>query len=237
MPDFDFPVGDPVPGYEPVARLDQRPMSGSWVRLVPLSPVHDIDLFLALAGPEDDELWVYRPTDKPTEVAAMGAEIHRRMQDPTFVIVPTEGPLAGRPAGMASYLRIEPAHGSAEVGFVMLARDLQRTRAATEALHLIIARAFDQGYRRFEWKCDSLNEPSRAAARRLGFRFEGRFAHHMVVKGHNRDTDWFSITDAEWPQVREAHQTWLSADNFDSEGVQGVTLTSLTAHIPDSRLA
>ena len=107
---------------------------------------------------------------------------------------------AARPAGIASFTRIDPATGQVEVAGVLYARSLQRTRAATEAIHLLMRYAFDDlGYRRFEWKCDSLNEPSRRAARRLGFTYEGRFRHHMVTKGRNRDTDWFSVTDAEWP--------------------------------------
>ena len=116
-------------------------------------------------------------------------------------------PRGGAAEGIASYTRLDPATGQVEVAGVLYARTLQRTRAATEAIHLLMRYAFDDlGYRRFEWKCDSLNEPSRRAAVRLGFRYEGRFRHHMVTKGRNRDTDWFSVTDAEWPAVRAAHE-------------------------------
>src|SRR3954451_14589660 len=147
--------------------------------------------------------------------------------DVTFTIVPTEDEHAGLPAGLASYLRIEPATGQVEVGGVLLAKALQRTRAATEAIHLLMRHAFDDlGYRRFEWKCDSLNEPSRRAAARLGFRYEGRFRHHMVTKGRNRDTDWFAVTDSEWPAVRAAHEAWLDPSNFDQDRRQ---VTSLSA--------
>ena len=117
-----------------------------------------------------------------------------------------------------------------EIAGVLFSRRLQRTRAATEAVHLTMRYAFDDlGYRRFEWKCDSLNKPSRRAARRLGFRYEGRFRHHMVTKGRNRDTDWFSVTDTEWPEVHAAHRTWLDPGNFDADGCQRMSLSSLTA--------
>jgi len=135
----------------------------------------------------------------------------------TFALVPR----GGRPSGLASYTRLDPATGQVEVAGVLFARSLQRTRAATESIHLLMRYAFDElGYRRFEWKCDSLNEPSRRAADRLGFTYEGRFRHHMVTKGRNRDTDWFSVTDAEWPAVRAAHEAWLDPANFDEDGVQ-----------------
>lgn len=114
-----------------------------------------------------------------------------------------------------------PAHGQVEVGGVLWATRMQRTPASTEAIHLLMAHAFDElGYRRFEWKCDSLNEPSRRAATRLGFHYEGRFRHHLVIRGHHRDTDWFSVTDTEWPAVRAEHRRWLDEANFDDAGRQ-----------------
>jgi RimJ/RimL family protein N-acetyltransferase len=148
--------------------------------------------------------------------------------DLTFTLVPAEGEYAGVPAGVASYLRIEPGTGQIEVGSILLARALQRTRAATEAISLLMRHAFDDlGYRRFEWKCDSLNEPSRRAAARLGFVHEGRFRNHMITKGRNRDTDWYSVTDAEWPAVKAAHERWLDPANFDADGRQLTALSDL----------
>jgi hypothetical protein len=139
-------------------------------------------------------------------------------------------PRGGLAEGIASFTRIDRATGQVEIAGVLFSRRLQRTRAATEPVHLTMRYAFDQlGYRRFEWKCDSLNEPSRRAARRLGFRYEGRFRQHMVTKGRNRDTDWFSVTDSEWPGVRAAHQIWLDPGNFDADGRQQIPLSSLTA--------
>jgi RimJ/RimL family protein N-acetyltransferase len=135
-------------------------------------------------------------------------------------------PVGGAPSGIASYTRIDPATGQIEVAGVLFARSLQRTRAATEAIHLLMRHAFDDlGYRRFEWKCDSLNEPSRRAAARLGFTYEGRFRQHMVTKGRNRDTDWFSVTDTEWPAVRGGHEAWLDPANFDGDGRQRTALS------------
>jgi RimJ/RimL family protein N-acetyltransferase len=130
---------------------------------------------------------------------------------------------------MVTFTRVEPLHGQVEVAAVIFARALQRTTAATEAIHLSMRYAFEElGYRRFEWKCDSLNEPSRRAAVRLGFVYEGRFRHHMVTKGRNRDTDWFSVTDAEWPTVKAAHEKWLDPANFDTAGRQRARLSDLT---------
>jgi RimJ/RimL family protein N-acetyltransferase len=146
----------------------------------------------------------------------------------TFAFVPQEGESAGKAAGIASYLRIDPANGSIEIGGVLFSRSLQRTRLSTEAIHLILKHAFDElGYRRVEWKCDSLNEPSRRAAARFGFRYEGRFRNALVYKGRNRDTDWFSITDADWPTIRAEHERWLAPSNFDASGQQRTSLQRL----------
>ncbi|HET9948325.1 MAG TPA: GNAT family protein, partial [Longimicrobiales bacterium] len=138
---------------------------------------------------------------------------------------------AARPAGLASYLRIAPEHGSIEVGHVHFGPALRRTPAATEAMYLMMRRAFDElGYRRYEWKCDALNAPSRRAAERLGFTYEGTFRQHIVYKGRNRDTAWYSILDAEWPRVRSALEAWLDPSNFDAEGRQRRRLEGLREH-------
>jgi RimJ/RimL family protein N-acetyltransferase len=130
---------------------------------------------------------------------------------------------------VACFLRIDPANGSAEVGGIVLAAAAQRTTAATEAMVLMARHVFDElGYRRYEWKCDSCNEPSRRAAARLGFRYEGRFRNALVYKGRNRDTDWFSITDEEWRRLAPAYDAWLAAGNFDAEGRQRRSLSELT---------
>ena len=135
---------------------------------------------------------------------------------------------SGTARGMASLMRIDPANGVIETGHIWFAPVLQRTRQATEAIYLLARHSFDDlGYRRFEWKCDSLNQPSRRAAERFGFVFEGVFRQHMVIKDRNRDTAWFSILDGEWPVVRAAFETWLAAANFDEHGRQRRSLAEV----------
>lgn len=131
--------------------------------------------------------------------------------------------------GIASYLRIDHKNGAIEVGHLAYSPLLKRTRAATEAMYLMMRHAFELGYRRYEWKCNALNLPSRAAAERLGFTFEGVFRQAAVIKGHNRDTAWYSIIDKEWPKLKHAFEEWLAEDNFDTDGVQKISLFSLTS--------
>lgn len=133
--------------------------------------------------------------------------------------------------GVASYLRIDTNNGVIEVGHLAYSPLLQRTRTATEAMYLMMQHAFELGYRRYEWKCNSLNMPSRAAAERLGFTFEGIFRQAAVIKGRNRDTAWYSIIDKEWPALKQAFETWLADDNFDADGRQKVALSTLTSAI------
>ena len=218
--DYGQQVGDPVAGWTTRPVPAPVTLTGRYVTLEPLGVHHAASLYDALCNPGDQELWTYRPTDPPADVAAMERLVEQTLAAPellTFALVP-----AGESAqGIASYTRIDPATGQVEIAGVLYAKTLQRTRAATEAIHLSMRHAFeDLGYRRFEWKCDSLNEPSRRAATRLGFTYEGRFRHHMVTKGFNRDTDWFSVTDAEWPAVAQEHERWLDPANFDDDGRQ-----------------
>lgn len=231
--DLGQPVGAPVPGWTRRPWPAAIRLEGRYVRLEPLTRDHALPLFDAVCGAEDDDLWTYRPTDRPASISAMTEHLVDQVAATdmeTLVLLPTEGRGAGTPQGIFSFMRIEPAHGQVELAGVLYSRALQRTRAATEAVHLAMRYAFDDlGYRRFEWKCDALNEPSRRAAARLGLSYEGRFRHHLVVKGRNRDTDWFSVTDAEWPVVRAAHDAWLAPTNFDGDGVQRSRLSALSA--------
>ena len=220
MNEYGLQVGDVVPGWTARPWPEATTLTGRYVTLEPLTRDHATALYDALCNPGDEELWTYRPTDPLADVAAMTDFIQEHLDAnglETFALVPT-----GQQAqGIASYTRIDTATGQVEIAGVLYAKTLQRTRAATEAIHLSMRHAFDDlGYRRFEWKCDSLNEPSRRAAARLGFTYEGRFRHHMVTKGRNRDTDWYSVTDAEWPAVKAAHEQWLDPANFDPEGRQ-----------------
>jgi RimJ/RimL family protein N-acetyltransferase len=142
-----------------------------------------------------------------------------------FVLVPLTDQ---RPLGRAAYLRITPEFGVIEIGAILLAAELRRTTAATEAIYLLIRHAFDDlGYRRVEWKCNALNAASRSAAERFGFTFEGIFRNHMVVKGHSRDTAWYAMTDADWPRVRVGFESWLAPRNFDASGAQKRSLREL----------
>ena len=213
-------VGEVVADWSPRAWPTSVRLAGRYVVLEPLATAHAPALHAALCGPGDHDLWTYRPTEPPSDVAAMAAFIDGVVAAPgveTWAVVPT----GGQASGVLSFMRIEPAHGQVEVAAVLYSRTLQRTPATTEATHLLMQWAFDDlGYRRFEWKCDSLNEPSRRAAARLGFTYEGRFRHHLVIKGRNRDTDWFSVIEAEWPAVRAAHEAWLDPANFDADGQQ-----------------
>ena len=158
----------------------------------------------------------YGPLDSSKALAEFYASFE---DDPFFYALcplPEE-----RPAGVASYMRIVPEHGRIEIGHIWFGAALQRTRAATEAIYLLIANAFGElGYRRVEWMCNSFNERSRRAAERFGFTFEGVMRQHMVAKGRNRDTACFSITDAEWPPLRKRFERWLDDSNFDADGRQ-----------------
>ncbi len=228
-------VGAVVPGWTARPAPRAAVLRGRWVEVRPLDATDLEALHATVCGPGDDPLWTYRTEDRPAGVAQLGVLLERLLSDPTAttsVLVPLEGEHAGTPSGLASYLAAQPAHGSVEIGAILLARHLQRTRAATEALHLLLAQAIEGwGYRRVEWKCDSLNEPSRRAALRLGFTAEGRFRRHLVVKGRNRDTDWFSVLDSDWAVVGEAQRRWLDPAGFDDSGRQLLGLAEIRADV------
>ena len=223
------PIGEPVPDWEPRLPPAQTTLTGRYVGLEPVAATHAPALFAALAAEEDDASWTYRHDERPTDEAGMQALVETwssRPVDVTYAILPAD---TGTAAGVATLTRIDPAHGSAEVGAILYGRALKRSRAATEAIHLLARYLFDDlGYRRFEWKLDCLNEPSARAARRLGFTYEGRFRNAMVYKSRNRDTDWFAMTDGDWPRIRDAHERWLDPANFDAAGVQRTSLSDLT---------
>jgi RimJ/RimL family protein N-acetyltransferase len=216
--------------WAPVERPARAPLRGTHVLLRPVSP--DDAEALHSAG-SDPAIWTYMP-DGPYESAADLREMlewAEASEDPLFFTVaglPGETPL-----GIASYLRIEPQHGAIEIGHIWFGSPLQRTTAATEAVYLLARHAFDDlGYRRLEWKCNALNAASRSAAERFGFTFEGVFRNHMVLKGRNRDSAWYSIVDDEWPAIRDGFERWLAPDNFDAGGRQR---RSLRDAIEDSR--
>lgn len=221
------PIGADVASWQGASAPAPVTLVGRSVRVEPLAPSHVPDLLQTTCGQHQDPEWTYLLEERPRDEAALHAQVTARIADPatlTFALVPLA---TGRAAGRASYLRIDPAQGSIEIGSIHLGAGLARTRAATEAMYLLARHAFeDLGYRRYEWKCDSLNAPSRAAATRLGFAYEGRFRQAVVYAGRNRDTDWFSIIDTEWPALRAAYDAWLDPANFDDEGQQRRSLHS-----------
>ncbi len=226
-----MPSVTPLPEWTPRPEPERVTLRGRYVELRPLSSAHYAELFAATCGPEDAELWDYLPAEAPGALSSFWMLMAGIVEEAptTYAIVPLEGERAGQPTGTFSLLAIDPAHGSVEIGWVLFGRALQRTRAATEAVHLLQAYCLDElGYRRLEWKCNAANEPSRAAAARFGFTYEGRFRSHRVVKGRNRDTDWFSIIDGEWPALRTAHEAWLDPANFDAAGSQIKALKAFT---------
>ena len=179
-------------------------------------------------GPRTPRCGPIWPTARFRTRAAFAAWLAERARsdDPLFFAIIEQA--SGKASGMASYLNIVPDMGCIEIGHIWFAPPLQKTRAATEAIFLMMRHVFDDlGYRRLEWKCNALNEASMRAARRFGFTYEGTFRQHMVVKGRNRDTAWFSLLDREWPAVRAAFERWLAPENFDAEGRQRMSLTAL----------
>lgn len=195
-------------------------IEGQYVSLFPLDPeVHGDSLWDEVKG--HDDLWLYLFDGPFSDRGAFGDNLVKKAStaDPLFFAIVDRA--SGKAAGVASLMRIEPAHRCIEVGNILYSPVLQRTRGATEAMYLLARHVFeDLGYRRYEWKCNALNEPSRRAALRLGFQFEGIFRQHMIVKGRNRDTAWFSMLDGEWPARKERFERWLQPSNFDSEGEQ-----------------
>lgn len=212
------------------ARVDDQPalapgrdvLAGKYICLEPVDAARHADsLWEAVKGPENDYLWAYLFAGPFGDREALRAHLAGKAAQTDPLLFALLDPATGGALGHAAYMRIEPAHRVIEVGNILYAPALQRTRAATEAMYLMARRAFDElGYRRYEWKCHALNEPSRRAAERLGFTFEGVFRQHMIVKGRTRDTAWYSMTDAEWPARKQAFERWLASDNFDAQGRQ-----------------
>ncbi|WP_353979624.1 GNAT family protein [Salinicola endophyticus] len=237
------PIGLPVNAWQPAHRPDHRVLTGRYCRLEPLDVTrHAASLWRAWRHPdpaltddrEGEARWTYlggRPfTDEPgcrDWLQTMSAG-----QDPwCYAII---DPHDSHAVGMATYLNIVPDDGRIEIGHLNFSPRMARSRLSSEALMLLMAHAFALGYRRLEWKCDALNAPSRRAAERLGFRFEGVFRQHRVVQGRNRDTAWFSVIDDEWPALHAAHQQWLAPDNFTSAGAQRQPLTHCRAPLDAS---
>jgi len=225
-------VGWHVDGWTPPPFPPRAPMVGRTCRLEPLDvAAHAAHLYEANLHDADRANWTYLSYGPFETLDAYVAWVTgvAAVADPQFHAVIDL--VTGRPVGVASYLRIDPDAGSIEVGHIHYSPLLQRTVAATEAMYLMMKRAFDLGYRRYEWKCNALNAPSRAAAMRLGFSYEGIFRQARVEKGRNRDTAWYATIDKEWPALDHAFRRWLDPSNFDDRGRQRVALSTLTAPI------
>ena len=216
--------GAPLPAWKAATLPPHQTMNGRYCQLKPLSLNHGRQLWRAIAGaPQLFDYLPYGPFDGETDFTHWLARELERTDAISWAICD----LDGAALGLCSYLRLDPDNGSIEIGNVLFSPQLQRTRLATEAMYLLMRAVFDGGFRRYEWKCNALNAPSQAAARRLGFSYEGTFRQAAVVKGHNRDTAWFSVLDGEWPRLRAAFESWLAPENFDEAGRQ---ITRLTAN-------
>jgi RimJ/RimL family protein N-acetyltransferase len=218
------PVVDPLPAG---AKPDLRPLHGRWMRLDPVNVAHHgVALFQSFDGKDPNgDIWTwlaYGPfADEPTFLEWL--KDREAARDPWFYAFVNRA--TGKALGMGAFMRADPANGVIEIGHIWMSHELQRTRESTEAIFLMMRHAFDDlGVRRLEWKCDALNAPSRAAAKRFGFEFEGIFKQHMIINGRNRDTAWFAIIDKDWPAIRKGFENWLMDANFDDKGQQKAKL-------------
>jgi len=224
---FDLPVGEPVDD-KPARRPQRIRLEGRIVDIVPLDgAAHGEALYRGTHGEGKEKLWVHLWDSPFPDRASFDAYLARKAasEDPLFYAIVDK--TTGKAVGQVSYLRIEPGHRVIEVGNILFTPALQQSAGATEAMYLMARHVFeDLGYRRYEWKCNALNAPSRKAALRLGFRFEGIFRQHMIIKGRNRDTAWYAMLDAEWPACKAAFEGWLAPANFDAEGRQKAPLSA-----------
>jgi len=223
------PVGFALDGWRARRRPERIAHHGQICRIEPLDAArHSADLYAAHSDDEDGRNWTYLPVGPFASFEAyhawcIDAEASADPLHYTFIDLSVN-----KPVGTGSLMRMDPSHGVIEVGYLCYAPRMQRSRIATEAMYLMMRYVFDDlGYRRYEWKCDALNAPSRAAAQRLGFTFEGVFRQAKVNKGRNRDTAWYAVLDGEWPALKSRFEAWLQPDNFDAEGRQRRRLADL----------
>ena len=230
------PIGPPLPGWKGVEPPPRAPMAGRYCRVEPVDPArHAEDLYRANALDPSNRNFTYLSVGPFDSFDA-----YRRWMTSA---VTSEDPLwhaivdaaTGKAVGVATFMRIDPKNGVVEVGHLNYSPLLQRKPAATEAMYLMMKRAFELGYRRYEWKCDSHNAASRAAAQRLGFSYEGVFRQAGVYKGRSRDTAWYAMIDSEWPELDRAFRRWLDPANFDAQGKQRERLSDLTAPVLKQR--
>ncbi|HEY7022999.1 MAG TPA: GNAT family protein [Ktedonobacterales bacterium] len=238
-PDTDsatgLPIGPRVLDPSPAPEPQRTTLAGRHVSVTPLDPVvHAESLYAATSGLENERLWLYLFDGPFTSRAEFDTYLTRiaSVEDRLYYAILDN--TSARAVGHVCYLRIEPEQRCIEVGGILYAPSLQRTPGATEAMYLMARYVFeDLGYRRYEWKCHALNAPSRRAALRLGFTYEGVFRQHMIMKGRNRDTAWFSMLDSEWPARKAAFEQWLDPANFDEDGRQKISLSALNGVAPE----
>ena len=222
-------IGPPTPGWSERQRPQRGIIVGRYCRLEPVdAKIHATDLFAAYMEAPDSRDWTYLFAERPESEDQLREYLEKlaASEDPLhFAIVDTD---TGKAAGTAALMRIDPANGVIEVGSIAFSPRMQRARLGTDAMYQMMRVAFDElGYRRYEWKCDSLNGPSRTAAERYGFTYEGIFRKAVIYKGRSRDTAWFSITADEWPRVRRAFESWLEPTNFEPGGRQRRSLREI----------
>jgi RimJ/RimL family protein N-acetyltransferase len=223
------PVGEPLPGWTSRPRPPRTAMEGRWARVEPLDPArHAADLWDAVSADRDNRNWTYLSVGPYARAEDHRAWVEKaaKSEDPFFHAIIDKK--SGKAVGVASFMRIDPPNGVIEVGHINFSPLLQRTPVATDSMYLMMRRAFDElGYRRYEWKCDSLNAASRAAAERFGFQYEGLFRQAVVYRGRSRDTAWFAIIDKDWPAMKARFERWLDPKNFDKSGRQKKRLADL----------
>ena len=224
-------LSEDLKNWQPRPRPERKPLEGRYVRLEPLEAArHGDELYAVSSVPDAAERFRWLFDYPPEDRAAFQPWLDKAeaSQDPLFFVVIDKA--SGRVAGRQTLMRIDPAYGVIEIGNIYWGPLIARKPAATEAQFLFMQHVFDGlGYRRYEWKCNNLNEPSKRAAQRFGFSFEGVFRQHLVVKGENRDTAWYSVIDKEWPPLRRAYLQWLDPANFDAEGRQKRRLEEIRA--------
>lgn len=239
MPENSFgqPLGASIAGWTPRPLPARTPFDGEWCRLEPIDPSRHADaLFEAYREASDGRDWTYVPIDRPDDLSAYRDHVAAQAtsSDPLhFAVLDAR---SAAPLGTVALMRVDVSNGVIEIGHIVFSPRLKRRPAGTEAIYLLMRHVFDDlGYRRLEWKCDSLNAPSRRAAVRYGFVFEGIFRQAIVTKGRNRDTSWYALIDQDWPSVRAGLDTWLSRENFDSNGFQRRSLAEVRASIKQPR--
>jgi len=227
--EFGQPISEDVEGWVSCPRPPLTPLLGRYAHIVPLDAEAHLDDLYSAVSTDTGKMWTYLFNGPYTQKADFAdyLKTSQTSTDPLFYAILDAQ--SGKALGYASFLRIDPAMGVIEVGNIAMSPLLQKTRIATEAIYLMMAHAFDDlGYRRFEWKCDNLNGPSKKAARRFGFAYDGVFPQAVIYKGRNRDTAWFSIIDKDWPTIQAGYQAWLDPENFDADGVQKTALVTRT---------